>query len=247
MAGTSFVNVCASTFDMGCTAAQPDNCGPNEVLHTVTLTHDYWLAQTETTQAQFEAVTGYNNAVHADCADCPIEWVSWYEAAAYANLLSAAEGLTSCYSCTGEDAGLVCVASISPYLCDGYRLPSEAEWEGAARCGTDLVFSGSDDPEEVGWYNDELDTTHPVGGKLPNACGTYDQSGNVIEWTHDWYSDLAAERVTDPDNPPDTADRVPRGGSYAQPDYFLRVSYRSRHNPVYQRELTGFRLARTRL
>jgi sulfatase modifying factor 1 len=244
-AGVPFVNICASTFSMGCTEGQPDDCSPNEPVHTVTLTRDYWLAQTETTQAQFESVTGFNNAVHADCPTCPIEWVSWYEAALYANLVSADAGLEACYTCEGTGADFACVEAMDPYECAGYRLPTEAEWEGAARCGTDLVYSGSDSADEVGWYDDEPGTTHVVAGKLPNACGTYDQSGNVIEWTHDWYSELSTAEAVDPNNPADTADRVPRGGSYAQRDYFLRVSYRSRHNPVYQRELTGFRLARS--
>ena len=242
-AGISFVNTCATTFEMGCTDGQPDDCNANEVPHTVTLTRDYWLAVTETTQEQFESVTGYNNAVHADCPSCPIEWVSWYEVAAYANMVSAAEGLESCYACTD---GPICVEAKNPYDCDGYRLPTEAEWEAAARCGTDLVYSGSDNVDDVGWYDDEEGTTHDVAGKLPNACGTYDQSGNVIEWTHDWYAEMTTDDAVDPNNPPETADRVPRGGSYGQRDFFLRVSYRSRHNPIYQRELTGFRLARTR-
>lgn len=140
--GATYVVIAGGTFEMGCTVGQSD-CGDDETVHSVTLTHDYEVGATEVTQGQFQAVMGYNPSYFTDCAgaasaNCPVEGVRWFEAAAYANALSTAAGLGECYRCVGSDREDECDIALNPYDCDGYRLLTEAEWEGAARCGTDL-------------------------------------------------------------------------------------------------------------
>jgi formylglycine-generating enzyme required for sulfatase activity len=243
---TDFVKVPASTFLMGCTEGQSD-CDPGETEHSVTLTHDYFVGVTEVTQGQFEATMGYNPSAFTGCgADCPVEDVSWYESAAYANAMSDAAGLSQCYTCTGGGDRVECDVAANPYDCDGYRLLTEAEWEGAARCGTDLLYAGSDNILGVGWILDNSgDTTHAVGGLAPNACGLYDMSGNVFEWTQDLLGYYGSGAATDPTGPDSGSYRIIRGGGWNDGASFARVSARFDGRPVYARDSLGFRLGRS--
>lgn len=240
-----FVKIPASTFLMGCTDGQSD-CDTDEPMHSVTLTHDYFVGVTEVTQGQFQAVMGYNPANFTDCgADCPVEEVSWYESAAYANAMSDAAGLSQCYTCTGDGSSVECEVAANPYDCSGYRLLTEAEWEGAARCGTDLLYAGSDDIFDVGWiYDNSGDTTHTVAGLAPNACGLYDMSGNVSEWTQDFYRNLPSGDVTDPAGQVGS-EPVLRGGNWSSVASSARVSRRALAGPDSVYSALGFRLARS--
>jgi formylglycine-generating enzyme required for sulfatase activity len=246
--GGAMILVPAGSFDMGCTPGQSD-CGSYESpVMPVTLTHDYYMGETEVTQAAYEAVMGTNPSYFTDCGnDCPVEMVNWHMAAAYANALSSSAGLTECYTCSGSGDSVDCGVAMSPYACDGYRLPTEAEWEGAARCGEDLRYAGSNDIDAVGWTIENSDrTTHAVAGKDANACGLYDMSGNVWEWTQDWHSPdyyYTADGRTDPEGASEGYAWIRRGGCEDYLTDGARVAFRS--NMYGSHSGTGFRLART--
>lgn len=202
--GIAFRRVPAGTFEQGSPEDEPGRI-PLEAQRRVTLSRDFEIAVTEVTQAQYEAVAGENPSMHPGCADCPVEWLSWHDAARFTNLLSEREGLDPCYDCSMDGDRLVCAARSAyrpPSRCPGYRLPTRAEWEYAARAGTVAAFSAGPitnpivladegcgaDPvlERVGWYCANAgDGPRPVAGKEPNAWGLYDMHGNVAEWTAD--------------------------------------------------------------
>ena len=261
-----FVLVSGGTFTMGSPEGELGNWG-DEDQHQVTLTRDFWLQETEVTQAQWSARMGNNPSEFYSCGDdCPVETVNWWEALAYANAASSAEGLPECYTLEGcndvspgndLDCSAVSVNAPSgdPYACEGYRLPTEAEWEYAYRAGTTTAFyngaitdTGCDDPnlDAIGWYcGNASDTTHPVAQKEPNAWGLYDLAGNVLEWTWDWYAVYPTGAVTDPTGPGGGSSRVYRGGSWYGDAGFARAA--SRYVVPFYRygAFLGFRLARS--
>ena len=253
-ADAGFVKIPASTFDMGRTPGQPDYGLWG--VHSVTLTHAYYVGVTEVTQGQFQAVMGYNPSSDPDCDglgpdNCPVESLTWWQSAAYANAVSAAAGLQECYTCTGSGTGVQCDVGVNPYDCTGYRLLTEAEWEGAARCGTDTTYAGSNTSTDVAWtYENSDGSTHTVAGLAPNACGLYDMTGNVWEWTQDGYPDgydynYPSGSVTDPIGEESDSLRVWRGGAWDAFAYYGAVSSRGFLAPGYANVSYGFRLART--
>ncbi len=257
------------TFTMGCVEGRDDvvgTCWSDESpSHEVTLTRSLWMAQTEITQTQWEALMPRNpswfgpNGNEGDCGGgCPVDNVNWYEALAFANAVSAAEGLAECFvltDCTDEpghcmvcDSVTVNTPSGSVYDCEGYRLPTEAEWEYAARAGEDQVFAGSDLVDDVAWHagNSGI-TTHPVGQLQANAWDLYDMSGNVAEWAWDAYSTqyYSSSPGTDPEGPPGGDGRVHRGGGLFTEASGVRVALRSSEVEGYRDGGIGFRLVRS--
>ena len=264
-----FVGIEAGTFTMGSPESELGRQS-DETQHEVILTNDFYLSDHEVTQAEWGALIGINPSGrnNGTCPTCPVEKVNWWEALYYANSLSNLEGLSPCYvleDCSGAAGeGLNCTgvtlqddsgnAVATPYECEGYRLPTEAEWEYAARAGTTTAFYNGDitvpegsDPNanDIAWYGRNSDyTTYPVRGKLPNAWGLYDVSGNVGEWTWDWL-DFYSGDAADPAGPSSGSSRVLRGGSWNFNARYVRVAYRNFATPGYRSDYIGFRLART--
>lgn len=204
-APTNMVFIPAGTFTMGSPTNEPDrdvNEGPQT---RVTLSRGYWIGKYEVTQGEYQDVTGSNPSVFPGDPSRPVSSVSWPEATNYCWLLTQRE----------LAAGRIPAGS-------QYRLPTEAEWEYAARAGTSTRFSYGEDPgyaslTNYAWFyqNGGL-TVHPVGQKLPNPWGLYDMTGNVWEWCLDWLGPLAGGAVTDPLGPPSNPIgwKVVRGGGY---------------------------------
>jgi formylglycine-generating enzyme required for sulfatase activity len=255
-----FVWVEGGTFTMGCDGPT-GNCASDEVpLHDVTITRDLAVGVTEVTQAAFASVMGYNpstfTASHArpTCAspDCPVETVTWHEAAAFANALTArvSPATAACYTCTGAGAATSCTPVGDPYACEGFRLPTEAEWEYAARCGSSTGYAGSATLDDVAWWaGNAADATHVVGQLDANDCGLHDLSGNVWELVGDWHTIYTGSGQIDPHGATALVDwpyRVWRGGAYDQLNtHNLSVYVRGRGLPTTAAPYLGFRLART--
>ena len=218
------VLVASGSFTIGCTPAQEEFCDDEEKpTRDITLSRAFWMTEHEVTQRDFIQLMSENPSENGDCLNCPVEQVSWDDAARFANALSQLEGLPTCYAC--REGG--CEPEEAWLDCRGYRLPTEAEWEYAARCGTDTIYAGGDDAFTLAWTRrNSLDSTQPVGELTPNACGLYDLSGNVWEWVHDYFGSYANLSATDPTGPEDTSARVVRGGAWNLEPSYARVSNR---------------------
>ncbi len=248
--GVDLLVISAGGFSMGSGSGDASDAYTD---HLVTLTHSIWLGRSEVTHAEWAGWTGAPDptpSLHgAGCDDCPVEGVSWEDSAQYANSLSAAEGLPPCYESDGSD--FMADYTGNPYRCPGYRLPTEAEWEYAARADEDTPYAGGESVGEVAWYLSNAGSdTHPVCALVPNAWGLCDMSGNVFEWTNDWhapgyggYADGAA--ATDPPGPDSGSEREARGGYYYGDESYARVTARKSSPPDYRNGGIGFRLARS--
>ncbi len=241
--GPKLVKVLRGTFSMGSPTGESGR-GADETQHWVTLTTDFWIAETEVTQRQYRSLMG-SNPSNSTGDELPVEQVSWIDAVAYCNALSVKEKLTPCYQVNGPT-----VEWADGFKCTGYRLPTEAEWEYAARSPATKVFAGADSVDEVAWCNTNSgNTTHAVKRKTANGRGLYDLSGNVWEWVWDWYqSNYATLPMTDPMGPtvkPTNEYRVVRGGAWihAAPD--ARVARRSHNTATARDRDVGFRFVRS--
>jgi formylglycine-generating enzyme required for sulfatase activity/TolB-like protein len=234
----NFVRVEGGTFQMG-----SNNGNNNEKpVHTVTV-KSFSIGKYEVTQREWQEVMG-NNPSNFKGDNRPVEKVSWFDAVEYCNKLSLKEGLTPAYRGSGNN--ITC-----DWSANGYRLPTEAEWEFAAKGGTKdyltTEYSGSNSVGTVAWYKDNSGgSTQPVGTKAANSLGIHDMSGNVWEWCWDWYGDYSGGSQTDPRGPVSGADRVGRGGGWIDPAERVRSAERfSSGNPSGRYYYYGgFRVAR---
>ena len=234
----------AGTYQMGCTPGAGKCYKDEKPARSVTFTRSFEVMVHEVTQGEYQALMGTNPSKFSSCGlSCPVETVSWVDAARYANAASAAAGLEACYTVVGDsvtwDSGLSCA---------GYRLPTESEWEVAARGGADTTYSGSDDHKSVAWtIKNSKGKPHPAKQLRPNGYGLYDMSGNVWELTWDWYDKRAYQSgaQTDPHGPVSGSERVARGGSGSDTPASARVADRIGYPPSYRFSIFGFRLART--
>jgi len=221
--GMTFVKIPSGSFRMGSPSGETGRYG-NEKEHKVTINNSFYMQTTEVTQGQWRAIMGSNPSKFGDCGDnCPVEMVSWDDTQAFIRKLNEKEGTSR------------------------YRLPTEAEWEYAARAGTTTPFAfGSCLSSSQANYNGNnplegcskgtyREKTVSVGSFSPNAWGLYDMHGNVYEWCQDWYDeDYPSGAVTDPSGPGSGSSRVIRGGGW----YSLAQDCRSAHRSV----LAGLRL-----
>ena len=208
------------TFRMGCSSEQGNDARDNEKpLHTVTLS-SYNIGIYPITQKQWQAIMG-NNPSGFKGDNYPVENVSWDDANEYIRCLNEATGKK-------------------------YRLPTEAEWEFAARGGNKsqgYKYCGGDILSDVAWFKENSDEiTHPVGAKKPNELGIYDMSGNVWEWCYDWFCAYQLSEQSNPTGPASGSYRVYRGGSCYASSAICRVSYRYGNIPGNSLCNLGFRV-----
>ena len=248
------------TFTMGSPEDEPwrEN---DERQHQVTVS-DFYLGRCEVTQEEYKALTGANPSHHTRDEGLPVETVSWYDAVKFCNLKSAAEGLTPAYAIDGENVTWNRAAN-------GYRLPTEAEWEYACRARGAGPFSivpspSWTDANYYGHYPYNIEQNYfsteklavkpgtyrggstPVGSFKPNAFGLYDMHGNVSEWCWDRYGAYPSAAQTDPAGPEKGTARVCRGGGWNDFAKHLRSAYRSSQMPDDAFRGRGIRLARNK-
>ena len=249
----SLVWIEPGTFQMGSPESDPDH-EIDEKRHPVKITKGYYLMESEVTQGQYQAVMGESPVVvrresggtsckrYGAGSKLPVHCVDFYDAVKFANTLSVKEGLEKCYVVRGES-----VSWPKKQGCSGYRLPTEVEWEYAAKAGKTHKYVGGDSLDAYAWYaGNSEDRVHAVKTRKPNGLGLYDLSGNVWEWVWDWHTEHPESLPrTDPIGPGDGSYRVVRGGSWYDVARYARVAYRSSGQPGNRFAYQGFRLARS--
>jgi hypothetical protein len=259
-AGAEDMGFDGSQFVLRLKAEDGVNCMPENFIfveggsftrsgYSVTLS-SFYIDKYVLTQKGWVEVMG-SNPSNWKGDNLPVEYINWYNVIDYCNKRSVKERLTPCYSINGDtspndwSSGTI----VCDWNANGYRLPTEAEWQYAARGGNQskgYTFSGSNKINDVGWYGDNSDDkTHPVGEKQSNELGIYDMSGNVWEWCWDWYDSYPSGSQNNPKGPDSGNARVRRGGCYNTNDYYCTVTIRGNFSPSSSDSYLGVRLVRT--
>lgn len=228
------VEVAPGEFEMGSSTGSPDE----QPVHLVEITDSLVVGKYEITQQVFSAITGNNPSEIIDMR-LPVHNVSWIEAVQFCNLLSEHDSLVPAYKISGELVEIVDTA-------DGWRLPTEAEWEYLCRAGSESDFGGTGVLGEMGWYSDNSGLNpHAPGLRYENEFGLHDMHGNVWEWCWDYYSAnyYSASPVENPKGPVIGEYRVLRGGSFAAGSNFARASSRYTTDELFD---VGFRVVRNK-
>ena len=254
--GPSFnmVKVKGGTFMMGDDIE--DWVGNKQTIHKVEVS-DFMMGQFLVTQELWEVVMGENPSYFSLDINNPVDSIFWYDAVDFCNNLSKRLNLKPVYEINrnlkdpGNESSYDDLKWLVRYnlKANGFRLPTESEWEYAARGGIyskGYVYAGSNDLNEVGWYRKNSHSIcHGTGIKIPNELGLFDMSGNLFEWCWDWYGDYPKNPLKDPQWPESGRGRVLRGGSWRDAPRVCRVSYRHYYGPRYRYNLFGLRLSRT--
>jgi len=219
------VYVKGGCYQMGDILNDPEGREEEKPVHEVCV-NDFYLGKYEVTQGQWENIMENNPAIDRNCGeDCPVDNISWNDVQNYISKLNRKSGGSK------------------------YRLPTEAEWEYAARSGGKREqYAGGNDVGSVAWYNENArEKNHPVGTKAPNGLGIHDMSGSVWEWTNDWYENgyYTKSPRNNPTGPDFGIDRVVRGGCRTGEAFNMRTARRNGFPPDVRRPSLGFRLLRT--